>query len=90
MYLPRHPCIRRTLSLAKPPMPSDSSCSIEFTSARARVHRHRFADDQPVRDQFTDGLTAIGVRDLAGFVRIQPNLALAAANDRGREALLRA
>ncbi len=52
------------------------------------MHGDLLADDEAIRDKLADGLTRVGVRDLAGFVRVEPDLALPAANDGGRKALL--
>jgi hypothetical protein len=52
------------------------------------MHGDRFADDEAIADQFTDGLTGIGVGDFVDFIRVEPDLALATANYRGGEALL--
>jgi hypothetical protein len=52
------------------------------------VHGDRFADDEAIADQFTDGLTGIGVGDFVDFIRVEPDLALTTANYRGGEALL--
>lgn len=52
------------------------------------VHFAMYLDDEAIADQLADGLTGVGVRDLINFVRVQPNLALAAADHGGREALL--
>lgn len=54
------------------------------------MHCDLFADDESIGDELADGLTRIGVRDFAGFIRVQPDLALSAANYRGRETLLSA
>jgi len=52
------------------------------------VNSNGLADDQSIADQFSDGLSGIGVGDLVDFVRIKPDLALAAANDGRSQALL--
>ena len=52
------------------------------------MHGDLFADDEPIGDQFTDGLARVGVRDLVDFVRVKPDLALPAAGNGRREALL--
>lgn len=53
------------------------------------MHRNGLADDKAIADEFADGLAGIGVRDLVDFVRVEPDFALAAANNRGGQALLR-
>jgi hypothetical protein len=52
------------------------------------VHRDGFADDEAIADEFSDCLARVCVGDLAHFVRVEPDLALATADDGGREALL--
>lgn len=69
-------------------MSPDPPRSVQFSSSGSRVHGDRFADDEAIADQFTDGLTGIGVGDFVDFIRVEPDLALAAANYRGGEALL--
>jgi len=54
------------------------------------VHSNRLADNEAIGDELADGLAAVGVGDLVDFVRVEPDLALAAAGHGGREALLRA
>jgi hypothetical protein len=54
------------------------------------VHGDRFADDEAIADQFSDGLTGVGIRDLVHLIRIEPDFALAAANHGCGEALLSA
>lgn len=52
------------------------------------MHGDRLADDEPIADQFSDRLARVGVGDFVDLVGIQPDLALATADDRRREALL--
>lgn len=52
------------------------------------VNSHSLADDQVVPDQLADGETAVGHRNVAGLVGVQPHAALAAFQDRRRKALL--
>lgn len=54
------------------------------------MHGDGLADDEAIADEFADGLTGVGVGDLADLVGVQPDLAFTAANDGGRKALLRA
>lgn len=48
----------------------------------------RLADDQTVGDQLADGGARVGVGDLVDLVGVEPDLALAAAGDGARQALL--
>jgi hypothetical protein len=52
------------------------------------VHGDGLSDDETICNELSDGLAGVGVGDLAGFIRIEPDLALSAADDRRREALL--
>ena len=52
------------------------------------MHRDRLADDESIGNEFADGLTGVGVRDLVDLVGIEPDLAFPATNDGGGEALL--
>ena len=46
------------------------------------------ADDQTILDQAPDVLARVGVADLVDFIRIQPNLILAAVEDLSGQVLL--
>lgn len=52
------------------------------------MHSDGFADDEAICNELPDSLAGVGIRDFADFIRIQPDLALSASNDRGRQALL--
>ena len=52
------------------------------------MHSNRFADDEAIADEFSDGLAGIGVGDFVDFVGIEPDLAFSAADHRRGEALL--
>ena len=52
------------------------------------MHRHRFADDEAIGDKLADCLTRVGIADLADFVRVKPDLTLAAAGNRRGESFL--
>lgn len=54
------------------------------------MHGDRLANDEAIGDEFTDGLTGIGVGNLVNFVRVEPDLAFAAVGHGRRQALLRA
>jgi hypothetical protein len=86
--IPRHTSIRSTLPLTKTTMSTNSSCSCEFPGARSRVHGDGLSDDQAICDELSDGLAGVGIGDLTGLIGIKPDLALSAADDGGREALL--
>ena len=86
--LPRHSCIGSTLPLTETSVSTDLPGVTQRSSASPRVHGNWLADDEAIGDEFTDGLAGIGVADLVDFVGVEPDLSLAAADDRGREALL--
>ena len=54
------------------------------------MHGDGLADDEAIGDELADGLAGVGVGDFADFVRVQPDLALAAVRDGRGQALLRA
>ena len=55
-----------------------------------RVDVHRLADDVAILDQLTDVLAGVSHGDLIDLIGIQPDFALAAFENRGGEALLKA
>ena len=69
-------------------MPSLSLGLIAEGDASAGVDDGRLLDDQTVLGQFDDVAAAVGQRDLIDLVGVEPDLALAALEDVGREALL--
>lgn len=89
MYIvPRHTSVRSTLPLTETTVSTDSSCGCELPGAGSRVHGDWLLDDEAICNELADGLARIGVGDLAGLIGIEPNLALSAAYDGGRQALL--
>ena len=52
------------------------------------MHSDLLANDETIGHELANSLAGIGVGDFVHFIRIKPDLALAAANDGGREALL--
>ena len=70
-------------------MSANSPCGSEFPRSCAAVHSDLFADDEAVGDEFTDGLTGVGIRDFVHFIGIKPDFALAAPRNGGGKALLR-
>ena len=52
------------------------------------MHCDLLANDETIGHELSDCLTGVGVGDFVHFVRIEPDLALAAANDGSGEALL--
>ena len=54
------------------------------------MHRHLLADDEAIGHELADRLAGVCIGDLVHFIGVEPDLALAAADHGGREALLRA
>lgn len=86
--LRRHTGVGGTLALTVTTVAADSAGKVELTGPRARVHRHGLSDDEAIGDQLADGLAGVGIGDFALLIGIEPDLALAAADDRRGEALL--
>ena len=86
--LRRHTGIGGTLSLAIASVTTLSPGEVQLASSGSRVLRDGLSDDETIGDELADGLARVGVGDLAGLTGIEPDLALAAANDRRGQALL--
>ena len=69
-------------------MSTNSSRSGEGSGTGTGVHGDGLADNEAILDELADSLAGVGVGDFADFVGVEPNLALSAANNIGREALL--
>lgn len=52
------------------------------------MHGNGLADDEAICNELADGLAGVGVGDLADLIGIEPDLALSAADDGCRQALL--
>lgn len=52
------------------------------------MHGDGLSDDEAIGDELANGLARVGVGDLVDLVGVEPDLALAAAEDISREALL--
>ena len=52
------------------------------------MHGDLLANDETIGYQLADCLAGVGVGDLVHLIRVEPDLALAATDDGGREALL--
>lgn len=87
-HVPWHTSISRTLSLTETTVSANSSCSCELTGAGSRMHSDGLSDDEAICNELSDGLAGVGVGNFAGLVGIEPDLALSAADDGGRQALL--
>lgn len=84
----RHTGIGGTLPLSETTVATNSSGKVQLTRAGTRVHGDGLSDDEAIGDELADRLAGVGVGDLVDLVGIEPNLALTAAEDIGREALL--
>lgn len=83
-----HTSIGSTLALTEASVATIAAGKVELTSTGSRVHGDGLLDDQAILDELADGLAGVGVGDLADLVGVEPDLVLAAANDRGGQALL--
>lgn len=90
MCLPRHTSVLGTLPLTVATVTADAASSGQLPGAGARVHGNGLPDDEAIGDQLADGLAGVGVGDLADFVGVKPDLALAAAGHGCGDALLHA
>jgi len=86
--LARHSRILCTLSLTEASVSTNSSGGVQLSSTGSRVHGNWLADDEAIAHQFSDGLARVCIGDLLDLVRVEPDLAFAAADDGRREALL--
>ncbi len=53
------------------------------------MHGDRLLDDESISNKLADGLAGVGIGDFAGFVGIEPDLALSTAYNRSCKPLLR-
>jgi len=83
-----HTGILGTLALTQTAVTTDAAGRGELTGAGTRVHGDGLADDEAIANELADGLAGVGVGDLVHLIGVEPNLALAAADHGGGEALL--
>lgn len=83
-----HTGIGGTLALTVATVSALSSSEVQLAGARSRVLGDGLSDDEAIGDELSDGLARVGVGDLALLVGVEPDLALAAADDRRGQALL--
>lgn len=76
-----HTGIRSTLSLTVTTVATLSSGEVQLAGTASGVHGDGLSDDEAIGDQLSDRLAGVGVCDFARLVGVQPDLALAAAND---------
>ena len=84
----RHTGIGGTLALSEATVTTDSAGEVQLSGTGTGVHGDGLSDDEAIGDQLADGLAGVGVGDLVDLVGVEPDLALTAAEDIGREALL--
>jgi hypothetical protein len=77
-----HTGIGGTLTLTVTTVSALSSGEVQLAGARSRVLGDGLSDDKAIGDELSDGLTRVGVGDLALLVGVEPDLALATADDR--------
>lgn len=88
LCIPGHTGVLGTLTLTQTTVATLATGQVELTSAGTGVHGDGLADDQAIADELADGLARVGVGDLAHLIGVEPDLALAAADHGGGEALL--
>jgi hypothetical protein len=86
--IPGHTGVLGTLTLTQTTVTTLPAGQVELAGAGTRVHGDGLADDQAIADELADGLARVGVGDLVHLIGVEPNLALAAADHGGGEALL--
>lgn len=86
--IPGHTGVLGTLTLTQTTVTTLAAGKVELTGTGAGVHGDGLADDQAIADELADGLARVGVGDLAHLIGVEPDLALAAADHGGGEALL--
>lgn len=77
-----------TLALTQATLTADPASHVELAGPGAGVHGHGLADDKAILDELADRLAGVGVGDFVHLIRVEPDLALAAAHHGGGEALL--
>ena len=86
--IPRHSGVLGTLPLTEASVATVPPSLSQFTGPGARVHGDGLADDEAIAHELADGLAGVGIGDLVDLIGIEPDLALATANDGGSETLL--
>jgi hypothetical protein len=83
-----HTGVLGTLALTETTVATVAAGLVELTGAGTGVHGDGLADDEAIADELADSLAGVGVGDLVHLIGVEPNLALAAADHGGGEALL--
>lgn len=88
LYVLGHTGIGGTLALTEATVAANAAGKVELTRAGARVHGDGLLDDEAIGNELADRLARVGVADLGDLIGVEPDLALADAQDGGREPLL--
>lgn len=88
LYVLGHAGIGGTLALTEAAVTANAAGKVELTRAGARVHGDGLLDDEAIGNELADRLARVGVADLGDLIGVEPDLALADAQDGGREPLL--
>ena len=85
-----HTGLGGTLALTEATVAALAAGGVQLTSTGPGVHGDGLADDEAITDELADGLAGVGVGDFVDLVGVEPDLVLAAADDRRGQALLSA
>ena len=88
LYLAGHPGLSSTLPLTGTGVTALALRRKEIAGTSARVDGGGLDDDSPVLNELLYMCTGVGIPDLSLLAGVKPDFALAAAGDRGGEALL--
>ncbi|KAH3662226.1 hypothetical protein OGAPHI_005474 [Ogataea philodendri] len=83
-----HSSLSSTLSLTVTHVSSTSSGLSQSSGVGSGVDGNWLLDNCTISEQFSDGLSRVGLGDLGGLVRVQPDLSLTTAQHRCCESLL--
>lgn len=83
-----HTGIGGTLALTGATVATVAAGEVEGTGAGPRVHGDGLLDDEAIGNELADRLAGVGIADLADLAGIEPDLALADAEDGRRKPLL--
>lgn len=86
--IPWHTSVRSTLPLTETTVSANSAGGGQLSGTGTRVHGDGLANDEAILNELADGLAGVGIGNLADLVGVEPDLALSAADNGCREALL--
>jgi hypothetical protein len=90
MCVPWHTSVCGTLPLTETSVATNAAGGSQGSGTSTGVHCDGLLDDKAIGEELADSLAGVGVGDLIDFVRVEPDLALSAADNGRRKALLRA